>query len=137
MRRRTFMSAGVGTAAMALLLHGTAEATARSVLAASGVPAPSLRRATFESWRGTSFYIRPLGALRATRAALVGIESGPAVSGLEQFQLLFRSRAASLQGLCAVQHASSGAAFYLHLEQAQRNGPGGLSRATFCLMTAA
>jgi len=135
MRRRTFVSAGVSTAAATLLLHGRADSAERGRLQdVSPSQAPvRLRRATFQSWIGTSFRLRPEGALRSMRATLVEVRQVRNTPGLEQFQLLFRSSRVAPRGLCAVQHAS-GARFQLHVDPAKEKGSAKFSLATFCLI---
>lgn len=135
MRRRTFVSAGVSTATATLLLHGLARSAENGrleVTSPTGAPL-TLRRTTFKSWIGTSFLLRPAGALRSIRATLVAVKQGPDASGLEQFQLLFQSTHVSPRGLCTVRH-ESGATFQLHVDSAKENGPTKFSRATFCLI---
>lgn len=134
MRRRTFVTAGV-SAATATLLQGRAySGESRRLEEVPLTPTPlTLRRATFQSWIGTSFRLRPAGTLRSIGATLIAVKQGPRVPGLEQFQLLFRSAQVAPSGLCTVRHAS-GATFQLHVDSARANGTTRLSRATFCLI---
>jgi hypothetical protein len=112
-------------------IAGTARGQAAKVLNDAPVT-PTLDRAAFQRWLGSTFSVRPAGSIRSKVVTLEAVEDGQVANASEQFHAIFRAHKTPPTGLCVLRHPD-GSVFQLHLEAVGEAGAASLCRATFNL----